>query len=310
MRFFSWRLGALSLVLAGSAGAQTLHADGPPVPLVDDGADAMHPVWSPDGAHIAFTRDGYTGLWVVDADGRNARQLSDAPAAGFGFAWSPDGAALAARTGRYDGLRRFDAITVFDLDGGATALTEERTSLPALPQWAGPRHVALVSDADVEVHGLDADARAVPDVEVVTARLDGGLAVAETASGAVRFETPLAGARLLNVTPSPDGDRVAFEVYGGNLYVMRRDGTNLVDLGRGERPTWSPDGRWVAFMTTEDDGHAITGADLAAARADGSVRVALTNTPDAIEMNPSWSPDGRAVAYDDRGVLFLLPVSE
>jgi len=310
MRFRSWRLGALSLILAAPVGAQTLRAAGPPVPLLRDGADAMHAVWSPDGAHLAFTRDGYEGLWVVDADGSDARQLSDAPAAGYGFAWSPDGTALAARTARYEGPRRFDALTVLTLDGTVTALTEERAELPALPQWAGTRHVALVTDGAVEVFGLDANARAVPDVEVVAARVRGGMALAETASGTVRVASPLEGARLLNVTPSPDGERVAFEVYGGDLFVMRRDGSELVDLGRGERPTWSPDGRWVAFMTTTDDGHAITGADLAAARVDGSARVALTATPDALEMNPSWSPDGRALAYDDRGALFLLPVTE
>jgi Tol biopolymer transport system component len=117
---------------------------------------------------------------------------------------------------------------------------------------------------------------------------------------------------LLNVAPSPDGRRVAFEVYGGNLFVMSLDGSSLVDLGHGARPTWSPDGRWVAFMVTEDDGHTVTAADLVAARADGSGQVALTSTPDRLEMNPSWAPDGRALAFDDAtdGALYLLPVSE
>jgi len=99
---------------------------------------------------------------------------------------------------------------------------------------------------------------------------------------------------------------------GGPLVVMDADGSNRVDLGRGSRPTWSPDGRWLAFMVTEDDGHAFTAADLVAVRADGSARVALTATPDRLEMNPSWSPDGRALAYDDAvdGALYLLPLAE
>ena len=65
-------------------------------------------------------------------------------------------------------------------------------------------------------------------------------------------------------------------------------------------------------MVTADDGHDITSSDLVAARADGSSRVALTQSPDRLEMNPSWSPDGRALAFDDAvdGALYLLPVSE
>jgi Tol biopolymer transport system component len=65
-------------------------------------------------------------------------------------------------------------------------------------------------------------------------------------------------------------------------------------------------------MVTEDDGYAVTASDLVAVRADGSARVALTQTPDRIEMNPSWRPDGRAIAFDDLtdGALYLLPVRD
>ena len=307
-----WRLGALALLVGTfSAQAQPLRADAP-IQLVADGQPSTHPVWSPDGSQVAFTREGYTGLWLVDADGANVRQLTDAPAAGFGFSWAPDGTALVARTARYDGLRRLDAVTVWTLDGTATALTEGRSAMTDLPRWLGPRHVALRVDGVLDVYPLDDDARAVPSEPVVMTGADGGLALAEPATGAVREISPLANTRVLNVTPSPDGQRVAFEVYGGNLHVMDRDGSNLIDLGVGERPTWSPDGRWIAAMVTEDDGHAFTASELVAVRSDGSERVVLTQTPDRIEMNPSWSPDGRRIAFDDAadGALYVLPVSE
>lgn len=307
-----WRLGALAVLLgAFPAQAQTLRADAP-VRLVADGQASMHPVWSPDGAWIAFTRAGYTGLWLADADGRTIRQLTDAPAAGFGFSWSPDGTALVTRTARLDGRRRLDAVTVFALDGTATALTDERAAMTDVPRWIGPRHVALRTDDGLDVYALDVGARAVPTESFVIAQPDGGLALAQPATGALREVGPFQETRVLNVTPSPDGARVAFEVYGGNLFVMDRDGTNVIDLGAGSRPTWSPDGRWIAVMTTQDDGHTFTAADLVAVRSDGSARVVLTQTPDRLEMNPSWSPDGRRIAFDDAadGALYVLPVSE
>ncbi|HSK24986.1 MAG TPA: S-layer homology domain-containing protein [Egicoccus sp.] len=70
-----------------------------------DGAapsSAMDPAWSPDGRSIAFTHadedESSTGLalWVMDADGENAREVL--PATGdwiYGLAWSPDGTQLA-----------------------------------------------------------------------------------------------------------------------------------------------------------------------------------------------------------------------
>ena len=314
MRLPPWCLGA-ALLVGAPAGAQSLHASGPPVRLVADAEPALQPVWSPDGSQIAFTRARYAGIWLADADGSGVRQLTDAEGAGFGFQWSPDGAALVARAARVDGPRRYHTATVYDAaTGAAEALTEERASMPALPRWAGPAHVALGLDGrlDVLAAGPEAARTAVPDAPLALPLPEAGLAVADPASGAFRRLDPLGGATLLNVTPSPDGRRVAFEAMGGNLYVMALDGSDLVDLGPGHRPTWSPDGRWVAFTVTEDDGHAYTAADLVAARADGSARVALTQTPDRLEMNPSWSPDGGRIAFDDAvdGALYALPVAE
>ena len=313
VRILSFGLAGL-LALGGAAPAlsQSLRPDGPPVRLYSDATPATHPVWSPDGARVAFTRDQYVGLWVVDADGGAARQLADAPGAGFGFRWAPDGQALVARTARVDGLYRRHSVSLVGLDGAVTDLVQERSQMTGLPHWAGPHHVALLAGGTAEVIPVDAEARTTAPEAVVLASPHGGLVVTDPATGGLRALPPFRDATVLNLTPSPDGARVAFEVYGGNLFTMRLDGSGLVDLGPGARPTWSPDGRWVAFMVTADDGHDITSSDLVAARADGSSRVALTQSPDRLEMNPSWSPDGRALAFDDAvdGALYLLPVSE
>lgn len=64
--------------LAGSQSRVTVYdfATATTRDLTDTGTDS-YPVWSPDGSRIAFlsTRDGYQALWVMSADGSDARQI-------------------------------------------------------------------------------------------------------------------------------------------------------------------------------------------------------------------------------------------
>ncbi len=62
--------------------------------LVGNGANSA-PQFSPDGKHIAFMSDrsGKWQIWVSDADGSNAKQLSFTDSAGTPR-WSPDGSSI------------------------------------------------------------------------------------------------------------------------------------------------------------------------------------------------------------------------
>jgi hypothetical protein len=59
---------------------------------------------------------------------------------------------------------------------------------------------------------------------------------------------------------SPDGKRIAFEMYDpdplrniGAVYVIDRDGANKRQITSGDQialcPSWSPDGRWISYLT-------------------------------------------------------------
>ncbi len=63
---------------------------------------AASPVWSPDGAKIAFEGNpdyGQYNLWVMNGDGTRLRKIFGIPLEGFGsvqhITWSPDGTRLA-----------------------------------------------------------------------------------------------------------------------------------------------------------------------------------------------------------------------
>jgi hypothetical protein len=114
---------------AGVVDVYVMDADGgnvvPITEFDDEGLDDYHPTWSPDGERIAFVRGevppGAGGeLWVIDADGSNARLLLEDPLVHFP-AWSPDGTRIAVGTGDWPEVE----VRILDLEtGGLTDVGE------------------------------------------------------------------------------------------------------------------------------------------------------------------------------------------
>ena len=101
-------------------------------------------------------------------------------------------------------------------------------------------------------------------------------------------------------------DRIAFIGPDGRLYTARGDGSNVVsmtgdslgDLTSGNRrveswPTWSPDGRWIAFGRLNVSGGTLSGAAVAAVTSDGQGERLLPLGSGTVPIYLSWSPDSR-----------------
>jgi Tol biopolymer transport system component len=291
----------------------TPRPDGPPIRIAGGGdTEFMNPRWSPSGRHIAYTSASYKGLWVSSPNGENANHLTDDSAAGFGYSWSADGTSIVARIARYEAVRRLNAIKVFTTAPDAEEIILDfTTDYIGVPAWlSNDAQVAVVHDDQLAVLGVtnrSSKASITPEPLVMAEK---ERIVQTNAASGVMSTIKEEDGFVLNLVNSPDGSKVAFEIMAGNLFAMNADGGDRVDLGRGNRPQWSPDGNWIVFQRSEDDGHEFTSSDLYAVRSDGSNVVRLTTSSEALEMNPSWSPDGRFIAFDDRGAIYLLPVTQ
>ncbi|HKQ76048.1 MAG TPA: PDZ domain-containing protein [Blastocatellia bacterium] len=123
-----------------------------------------------------------------------------------------------------------------------------------------------------------------------------------------RFER--VGDRIFNANISPTGARAVFEARGEIITVPAEKGDprNLTNTtGVMERnPSWSPDGKWIAYFSDESGEYALHLRDQKGA---GEVKkIAL---PPTFYNTPTWSPDSKKIAvYDKKLQLWYLEIDK
>src|SRR5688572_830376 len=101
---------------------------------------------------------------------------------------------------------------------------------------------------------------------------------------------------------SPDSKSIAYiGPAGGGFDIWTIAGTGgeprrLTSTLRFKKQLhWSADGKWLAFITVQDNGN----SDLRAASVDGQTILNLTDSA-AEEDEVAWSPDSRQIAFTQR----------
>jgi tricorn protease len=109
------------------------------------------------------------------------------------------------------------------------------------------------------------------------------------------------GDRIQNAAISPSGMRAAFEARGEIFTVPAEKGDvrNLTHTPAvAERdPSWSPDGKSIAFFSDESGEYALHIADQSGS---GTVKKINLGNPPSFFYGPLWSPDSKKIAYTDK----------
>jgi dipeptidyl aminopeptidase/acylaminoacyl peptidase len=226
--------------------------------------------WSPDSRRIAFVsdRDGKRQIYVISPVGGEALQLT-AEENGVGqIAWSPDGTAIAYTSTGPDAKPKKDRKEKygdFEIVGGDYTMSHLwRVKIPA---------------------EIPSDLKKLPKPEQLTTGEQ------YTVSG---------------FAWSPDGKRIAFSAQRDpdlgsddteQLYVL-----DLADLhvrkllnanGPNGNPKWSPDGRQIAYATSNGSpDFYYTNRHIAVIPAEGGTPTVLTTDFDENANLTAWGPDG------------------
>jgi dipeptidyl aminopeptidase/acylaminoacyl peptidase len=289
--------------------------DGEKLPMTVEGSSASQPRFSPDGRYLSFLAsrkgggdedDPKTQVWLLDRRGGEARQLTKVMQGVSSYEWSPDATRLVLlikdpspeelerQKHKEQGTRprRTKTRPPYVVDrlqakrDYAGYLDRRRTHLYVFDVAAKTSTQITSGDADDRSPVWSPDGRFLAFVSNRTEDQDANY---DTNIWVVASDNPDMGKTLIQVTQNPGGD---------------------------EQPAWSPDGKWIAYVSNPHPEllwYATNQLALIPAPSTGEAAEPrlLIEALDRNARGPAFAPDSSAVYFllEDSGERHLARVA-
>ena len=251
---------------------------------------------SPDGSKVAYNRISreartwkrYQGgmaqeIWLADLNDGSIKKLTDWPGSDNFPMWN--GQTIVFNSDREDSKLNLYAMNA---DG------------------SGVRRLTRLTDYDVKYPSMGDKGRVIFQNAARLHVLDLASGVEKPLDITIRSDRPRFREEFVEVAPrtgsfrlSPAGERVLIEARGEILNLPAEDG-DPVDLthasgSREKDAAWSPDGKWIAFISDRTGEEEIWLTDQK-----GVTVRQLTSGGTGLMLPPVWSPDSKHLIYADK----------
>jgi len=286
---------------------------GEAIALTAEGVSSEYPRWSPDGRFLAFLSErseGKTQVYLLNRLGGEAQRLTDTIQNVEAFEWAPDSKRLVLVL-RDPSPEELEAAAIKGKEDGDDKAAGSSKKSKAQRPWVIDR---LLFKADT-VGYLDRRHTHLYVFDIASKSLS------QVSSGDYDDSDP---------AWSPDGKLLAFTsnrskpdpdaTYNRDIWVVAADNKDkgehplqvTTHSGEKDHPSWSPDGKWITYVTSLDPKlFYYATKHVAVSPAAGGEAKVLTRSFDRFATLPRFTPDGKSIYFiaDDDGTQNLCQVS-
>jgi Tol biopolymer transport system component len=260
------------------------------LPILSDSKNHFNPVFSPDGAKMAYlsSKEGKVQVYLQDLASNNTTRVTDVSMSPSGMSFSPDG--------KYLGFAMFTptkAKPLFSL-----SFKPKDAKWAETPQYIDQTNfqrdgMGMKRPGNMQVY-------VVPTIGGTPRQITTG---EHDHAGTITWSKN--GKQLIisaNTTDEADFDMLNSDLFSIDINTSKL--TKLTDMSGPERnPLLSPNGNKIAFVGNEDNGKSNQLSQLYVMNLDGSDIENLTSKLDRSVGSIKWATNGKGLyfSYDDMG---------